>query len=44
MAVKEEVTKENMVEIKIEDFKKVGDFWANHNISTRMMMVTFLHH
>jgi len=36
-----ETTKDNLVEIKIEDFKKVGDFWANHNISTRIMMVTF---
>ena len=41
MAATEGKTKENIVEVKIEDFKKVGDFWAKHNVSTRMMMVIF---
>jgi len=37
----EDKTKEKLIEVEIEDFKKVGDFWATHNISTRIMMVTF---
>ena len=36
-----EQSKENLVEVKIEDFKKVGDFWAKHNVGTRMMMIVF---
>jgi len=36
-----EKSKENLVEVKIEDFKKVRDFWAEHNVSTRMMMIVF---
>jgi len=36
-----EEVKEDLINVKFEDLKKVEDFWAEHNFSTRMMMIVF---
>ena len=32
---------EDLVEVEASDLGKVRDFWADHNIGTRLMLVTF---